>query len=909
MSSGIAASDSEKITQGIEAETTYKVYLRVPAVIDGLQSNWVPASEWLSGEISTPATVGEAPSSVELVEVTDTQAKIKVDPTYHNAYFVAIKQGAANPLSSNTGFDDTRLGKWTLAPSTGDPVAIKAADNNTETTSTTLTAGTTYDVFSISTNGETYAGGKAVSTNVVKIGSFKTVYGYNKGITSSNFAANYNPTQKLEDAFGLKVSVNAVWDAEGKNMTAIFENNRVKPLTIKTGDVTADYVVPTKVEFKTGSGTTAVGSGTVSEATAEDLGFGAANVQKIYAVVTGVPATVYTEGEGSEVKFNKIVVQISVDGVTPNGKKVADVSAYLYDPIAKNVVSITGWYTTKTFDTPAAFKSFAVDGEELSGNKSYPAGTRKVTVTASTNLFDPSEVAELASKGYEIADSSTKYSTQVPYNWNVAVTADDGAVLTLNEADIQYGEKGAKGGVNEKLYDLLKVTLQASGNTIKKGTFDVEFAYTVSEGDVKPLVDKAKGFDATSFNKIVTSSSSNTLQSYDAGTRVFIAAQAKYAGNAVAWAVIPVTISKRKVALTFQDSEYTVGITRKAKAEDFESAITVANSNGKERKTDAQKKLSANFAGSLFVEPIADNENFDSDLAAFFTGDKGSAAISENITIDISSIDQMTAGQINPYFDEEYNPNPGKITAATGLTKNFDKNFEVDFSKSYAGLLVDGKGSYEVKFMGSVNGELKELASYKLDGLSGTLETVLGAASENDLKAFKNSKIDTVSMAGFLDPKTTKLTGWDVVYSNATVNNKQSNAVNVGGLLNYNIGGTYNYVFTARIQKHLTDKDAGIVISTIPNQTYDGRKKVYNGLTDTANQNASIPITVRSDTDGDGALDTTLTYNVDYTVTYKNNQNASVVLNEDGSFKQAQTDLKKRPYITIKGKGTYKGYS
>ncbi|MBR1771573.1 MAG: hypothetical protein IJ747_06050 [Lachnospiraceae bacterium] len=124
------------------------------------------------------------------------------------------------------------------------------------------------------------------------------------------------------------------------------------------------------------------------------------------------------------------------------------------------------------------------------------------------------------------------------------------------------------------------------------------------------------------------------------------------------------------------------------------------------------------------------------------------------------------------------------------------------------------------------------------------------------------------------------------------------------------LSGTSDYHFVAQLSKAVAD---GLYITTIPSVHYDGRAHVAVGTKVNAKkQAADLRLSVYLAEDGK-----TLTIGKDYTVSYKNNVNASMRLiresadGSQGSYTSlySSSENNKRPKAIITGKGNYKGFS
>ena len=102
----------------------------------------------------------------------------------------------------------------------------------------------------------------------------------------------------------------------------------------------------------------------------------------------------------------------------------------------------------------------------------------------------------------------------------------------------------------------------------------------------------------------------------------------------------------------------------------------------------------------------------------------------------------------------------------------------------------------------------------------------------------------------------------------------------------------------------------GLYITSIPEVYYDGRAHLLLGSgTNTKDKVSDIDLHIYSTEEDEYGYNYELQHGTDYTVSYKNNKNATMKLDEEGRYVSIITDDKKRPMLIIKGKGRYKGFS
>lgn len=173
---------------------------------------------------------------------------------------------------------------------------------------------------------------------------------------------------------------------------------------------------------------------------------------------------------------------------------------------------------------------------------------------------------------------------------------------------------------------------------------------------------------------------------------------------------------------------------------------------------------------------------------------------------------------------------------------------------------------------------------------------------------------DKWGLDGFSLPENCRITGWTVYAVNADRTdygcsysysvyedeNKLTNPVSFDYGVNAN--GKQMYIHSAEPQKVVLDAvverkaSEYVNVSSIPDVTYDGRRHEPEAATnkDRSNTNYDLALTV-----SDVSTGKELVYGTDYTVSCKNNVNASA----------AVTDDRKRPQVLIKGRGNYSSIS
>ncbi len=179
---------------------------------------------------------------------------------------------------------------------------------------------------------------------------------------------------------------------------------------------------------------------------------------------------------------------------------------------------------------------------------------------------------------------------------------------------------------------------------------------------------------------------------------------------------------------------------------------------------------------------------------------------------------------------------------------------------------------------------------------SKTVEALLGGTCDKVLKYMWN-EVD----GNFVDAtKGETILEWDVSIDGVYVDTLTPDQVK-----SMTIYKTRDYHLTACVKKKLAKE---LYIDCIPGVYYTGRAHVTMS-TPAKGKNKSKDRDIALNVSGsDGEK---LTLGKDYTVKYKNNKEASMKMDDgnNGIYEQKYSNLNKRPYMIITGKGNYKGFS
>jgi len=517
--------------------------------------------------------------------------------------------------------------------------------------------------------------------------------------------------------------------------------------------------------------------------------------------------------------------------------------------------------------------SYFIDGVKASTDatswNALKAGTYKITVSAgnltSTKYFTEKEDTE-----------NTDYSTEASLTVVDAKDKTNGFKVSGtidSESPVYFGS----GIAAVKAAVVPKYTL---------GEVDITDKYAYMEGNVvvlsEPSENAANVAVQLTDEKLSSISADETVYAY--------ILNAQYGGATVSSAAIPVKIAKRPIDIV------------------YDGGATISSYRG----DDLLKVVSANKLVGTVYEPYANEYLYTKDTNnKQFTGSKLlDASQLVDVALDTSVIDKNSP-------TDTYGKD---VLIAATLSSNLLKNYTI--GKHSVKYVINGR--YYVKYILEYGGK-----KYVKTTIVDKNQT---AASENkgygDFYTIHPGDFVSESWNGVLDNKKAKITGWKV---------QNSEFESVGTLYTRDAETSvtltsydyFVYAIVTAIATRIGDDSAVMVESLVPVE-YDGTQHVL--LDDKkANKRGDLGELVLYDTSdvsdietgnythdmGDGTYAYVLENKKDYTVSYKNNQKASVAYDptvsgdstekgKDATFKQL-FDEKQRPQVIVKGKGNYKG--
>ena len=545
-----------------------------------------------------------------------------------------------------------------------------------------------------------------------------------------------------------------------------------------------------------------------------------------------------------------------------------------------------------------AFGAFTLGGAlgstSVVSNNSYTPGHDIIVMNSNCTLVSFNNATGAKDEYAKFAKDDITFEpyTATKSDFYVKPSASDTYVVTpsVESVNVEYGVDSSVAANIEKFFT---PEVSVSDNDLKKDDYTVDYVVLSTNEAVSTVSKNWTKYSAETLN----------FKDFDTGSTLYVYAKVNIKGmsdkDLFMSRKVTVNIVSRKVNLVFNDGgkvNTDVGIYRARSSADQQDSLTVTHWT-KSTPTGAYAKVSANFAdpGLVKIVPVNDN-GFADDLQL-----KGADIISGNIVFDLSNVDQFTA-------TDGVSAN---IASFTEPTDAFAKNYEIELA--YGFIKVDGTGTYNVQFLAYDNGNVVLNSSYYISGTEGTLLNAIknsGRYSAKELTDIEKeiTAFDTTSLNAVLDNKQTKSNGWKVSKKTESSGTTSNETVDVGGVLTKTLNAKYNYIFTADIRKYLTDGETGLSIATIPDVTYDGRAhEIDDGIaaSKTASKINDVDIVIYDEDGNDMDWSEMKEY---FTFTFKNNKDASVIFNEDGSFRQFKSE-KARPNVTIKGKGKYTGFN
>ncbi|MCR4807883.1 MAG: hypothetical protein K5857_09430, partial [Lachnospiraceae bacterium] len=539
---------------------------------------------------------------------------------------------------------------------------------------------------------------------------------------------------------------------------------------------------------------------------------------------------------------------------------------------------------------------FLVDGEPLSADKVYEPGHHKLTMTdAGYKALE--SVGDM--KGFLKSDPgfSLVVDEEASADFYVVPSANDTfeRSVSLNEDYVEYGTS------SDALAGMFTSEVSVSGcKLVFNQDYTVEYKFldyqkAVSDNILSDNVlqtAKAADLDYTNNSDFDTKKPLEPGQVGVAIARIKVIGMNDSSNNQVYLyaASKPFTITKRKLDFDYNKDEDKAfgGLKRKSPPENM--------------------ILSANSLDTTLMTIAPENNNYSG-----VTSIAHANLLSGNMVLDLSAVDFDRAGFYKVPISE------------LGLKDVFYKYFEIGHATGR--VYVDGTGTYKVVFHAyeavSTKDPLKEHLGqvFTLSGNGTTLLSKMGSLAD-DGKLYPDyiKNYDTLSVNGIYDGKKTRLAGWSVFYvKNGKIS--ATKTVEPGALKDLVVEDEADYTITADIRKYFSDGAKGVYVEPIPDVTYDGRKhldeslKVYDAgyntkpKSDDGSNVYDLKLNIYDDSRlGADKKDYKLQYAKDYTVSYKNNINASGVVLEDGVFVPNSTDARKKPCAVIKGKGDYSGF-
>lgn len=516
-------------------------------------------------------------------------------------------------------------------------------------------------------------------------------------------------------------------------------------------------------------------------------------------------------------------------------------------------------------ETVVSEDEISVSENETTVSENEPAVSENETAV-SENEATVSENEAAVSENEAAVSENEASASENTASENAA--AEYVAGFNLYPSALMYGEDGSNADgnldavfnpvlfIDDELYDLYDVT-DGSGDYIVRYKFvsanEAESIDTVS-------VNNAEDFDALDGIVLDTVNAGTDLYAVTLLEPVSDKAIAKITKDIVS--VNSITIAKRKISLRFEaDPDFKLD----SKAVSDNGLYTVS-----ENASECGSFVIESMEGSMTKEAL---ENANRILSA-----------SENnadMVFDLSGIEVDEDAWME--IPMEYIPDP-----------EFDENFEI--VGNIFGNVYTLKAHYYITFRAQNNGQSKIL----------TYEIPKGSAPVT-IPAFLSSigALETVNtMDGLILPDSDcAITGWTMRIDGMDREYRLNHDFSDTSQSQYQVlnPGT-DYYLGAEIAKLLAD---GMYVSIETNVYYSARAHVLSEGQGSSDKKKVADIDLYIYTRDHKRL----IAGKDFTVTYKNNTNASMRLDEEGVYQPLYTDNSRRPLISIKGKGVYKGFS
>ncbi|MBO4374587.1 MAG: hypothetical protein J5829_05735 [Lachnospiraceae bacterium] len=590
------------------------------------------------------------------------------------------------------------------------------------------------------------------------------------------------------------------------------------------------------------------------------------------------PANSITDSQtGITIERSKVAVSVDSVKLSDDENKTGSIDSLKFSlwSLDEGKVLNSGY---QVLSTDKAFSSFRLDGAGLVKGKALSPGKHVVKAAVSAGIID---ITGPLPDMYVLCDPTT---TDKGHEFYVSAGKDDRMDLKLSiinsatSGGIRFGENiqtGIKAG-DAEIKDLDRI-LDTSffingGKQETKGLKELTYKFTLSAGDAAKISDNSAATDEA-FSGI-TSWKNLFDPAVKVGEKVYVVARATYgtgSNKKVLFGKTETVVEPRCIELLVDNKDRNA-----AKA----NKVFFFRRNSK---PDAASLSSSSLTGagySVSAKPVGNYRNDVLDLNT----------VTNLLTVSNGTAYRVNAARVDFSVPGEYTV---PITGYT-FTEKAKGNFEV-LSSALEYLYVDN--NYYATFIVNDNGRQKTVSVAEIAQDEGSKGSVV--------KAWPDADSYTVS-AGFVEePK--KIAYWKAV---KTDNSKSFDITGSIAAKVFPIGS--DYTVYGIIQAPVTS-NGDITVESIAPVFYDGREHVAKGSIAPSDvskksyekrksKNDDLDIVVKDHTKGK-----TLSYGTDYTVTCKNNRNASVFYAEDGQTKPAYRSNAKRPYVQIQGKGNYRG--
>ncbi len=501
------------------------------------------------------------------------------------------------------------------------------------------------------------------------------------------------------------------------------------------------------------------------------------------------------------------------------------------------------------------------------GSETVPMGTTRTNYKKGKHTVKIGNPAALA----PLVQKTMSYNTLLDKNVynNNAEHTDEGFDFYLdatsrNAITLSVTQKAAAvpyaAYLNESSFFDVKMTI-SGGEAFDPRSWDAPYGYQFYYTSEQAIYD---GWNAASFNAVPAGmKDSYELKDYNAGTKVY-------------W-IFKVTNSAGTELLGSAKGSFDI----------VKRGLKINITGGSVSSSNVGAAVKSPISVNLTTNPDALTEIVEWDYENNYNGSLTPGA--DRVLDTASACEITTDGIVDKDKPGEYTVPLSKYTLKADLQKNYT------IAESTA--IYEVIPHYYAKFYAEYGGQLHQLGDGAYEIIQGTLK--IDAPAGTKLSASYN-------VAG----QTMVANKWKLVKGDGTVVVATENALNAADIVFPTTGTNYTVYAIFELTEGYTtvSTDQYIKVKNILPVTYDGRahkavQEEWNGPLNNTYKSTTYDLDFELRDENRGR---TLRPGVDFTITYRNNVNASVYYDEKGNaipFDEIQKDPKKGPYVIIKGKG------